>query len=281
MAPMDSVGYWHHIAADSFPVPRDRPLEELTVDLVGMLGSPDPVQRDDLALTTLCTWIERGVYDDLLAGLGDGMARGLRNGLGQIGTDSVLRRSFSALVLAECIDRDTDQGLLPAPVVLGWGDHLVGWFVRERDLRGWAAEVGWAHAAAHGADAIGALARSPHLGLPELTVLLDVVADRVDLAEVRLVDGEPDRIALAVLEVLRRGLVPLSVVEPWLRRVADRATLRPGADPYLRSSNAQALLRSLYLLLTFTPAPPPERADLLLALAGALKATNAALLTTT
>ena len=54
-----------------------------------------------------------GVYDDLLAGLGDGMAAGLGVGLGERDTDSVFRRSFSALVLAECIARDNDRPLLP------------------------------------------------------------------------------------------------------------------------------------------------------------------------
>ena len=51
--------------------------------------------------------------------------------------------------------------------------------MRERDLRGFVAGKGWAHAVAHGADALGALARSRQSGRLELTVLLDVVADRL------------------------------------------------------------------------------------------------------
>ncbi len=59
-----------------------------------MLGSPDPEQRDGIAYPALATWIDRGVYDDLLVGLGDGMAAGLTVGLGEDGTDSVFRRSL-------------------------------------------------------------------------------------------------------------------------------------------------------------------------------------------
>ena len=55
-----------------------------------MLGSTDPDLRDGVAYPVLATWIERGVYDDLLAGLGDGMAAGMTIGLGQIGTDTRL-----------------------------------------------------------------------------------------------------------------------------------------------------------------------------------------------
>ena len=72
-----------------------------------MLGDSDPDIRDGIAFPTLGTWIDEGVYDDLLRGLGDGMCAGLDVGLGEESGDSVFRRSFSALVLTECIDRDT------------------------------------------------------------------------------------------------------------------------------------------------------------------------------
>ena len=45
---------------------------------------------------------------------------------------------------------------------------------------------------------VGVLAESPHFGLNELTVLLDVIADRVLLeTPAPLTSGEPDRLALA------------------------------------------------------------------------------------
>src|SRR6476661_3931578 len=105
MTPM-SGSYWKQVLATGLAVPSDRPLDDLTAELTRMLGSPDPAVRDGLAYPTLATWIDRGVYDDLLVGLGDGMAAGLRVGVGEIDTDTVFRRSFSVLVLAECIERD-------------------------------------------------------------------------------------------------------------------------------------------------------------------------------
>ena len=50
-----------------------------------MLGSTRPEVRDGTAFPALATWIDRGVYDDLLAGLGDGMVAGLSVGLGETG----------------------------------------------------------------------------------------------------------------------------------------------------------------------------------------------------
>ena len=270
--------FWEQVVAGGLQVPKDRPLTELTAELTAMLGSPDPTHRDDTAYATLATWIGRGVYDDLLAGLGDGMSAGLEVGLGQIGSDLVFRRSFSVLILGECVDRDNVVGALPAIKILEWGDRIATWYIRERDLRGFVEGKGWAHAAAHGADAIGALGRSPDLGLPELTVMLDVLADRLLLpTEDFLVCSEADRMAMATMDVLRRNLVPLSILEPWVARLAGSAAGRGGTSskhPFLRTFNVQAYLRALHLQLAIGGGHPDVRSDLLLVLVDALRATN-------
>jgi hypothetical protein len=256
-------------------------LSDLTAELTTMLGSIDPVERDDIAYPILATWISEGVYDDLLAGLGDGMTAGLTQGLGESGTDSVFRRSFSALVLAECVERDNTESLLPPIKILEWGDRVAGWLVRERDVRGFVPERGWAHAVAHGADVVGVLADSPHFGLNELTVLLDVIADRVVLeSPTPLTSGEPDRLARATMSVLRRRLVPLRIIEPWLARITAAATRAgaPDRDPYVVTANPEAFLRALHIQVAFAPEPIDVRADLLLELAAALRTTNAAYL---
>jgi hypothetical protein len=269
--------FWEQVVAGGLQVPKDRPLDELTAELTSMLGSPDPALRDDTAYATLATWIGRGVYDDLLAGLGDGMAAGLEVGLGETGSDSIFRRSFSALILGECVDRDNVVRALPTSKILEWGDRIATWYIRERDLRGFVDGKGWAHAAAHGADAIGALGRSPDLGLPELTVMLDVLADRLLLpTEDFLVCSEPDRMAMATMDILRRNRVPLSILEPWVARLAGSATTRGGKakNPFLRTFNVQAYLRALHLQLAIGGGHPDVRSDLLLVLVDALRATN-------
>jgi hypothetical protein len=273
-----SGSYWSQVHAEGLAVPSDRPLDELTAELTRMLGSTDPAQRDGTAYPTLSTWVDRGVYDDLLTGLGDGMAAGLRVGIGETGTDTVFRRSFSALVLAKCIARDNSRPLLPGGKILDWGDRIATWLLRERDLRGFVPGKGWAHAVAHGADAMGTLAASPHLATPELTVVLDVIADRVLLPVDQLFGaGEPDRLALATMKVLRRNLVPLTVIEPWIARLAAAAGTRGSyddRDPFLAGGNAEAFLRALHLQLALGPRPPELRPDLLLVMVQALKSTN-------
>lgn len=272
--------YWQQVIETGLQVPPDRPLDELTAELTGMLGDSDPMIREEVALATLGSWIAEGVYDELLAGLGDGMCAGLGVGLGEIGTDTVFRRSYSALVLAECIDRDSDLGLVSADTLLGWGDRLTGWYVRERDLRGHVPGKGWAHAVSHGADAIAALARSPRFGASELTVLLDVIADRLLLPGEFFVAGEADQMARAVIHVLRRDLLDLKLLEPWIARIAQQAMPHSavGVHPYRVAGNVQAFLRSLQLQLALGKPQPAVRSDLLLVLVAQLIRTNGAYL---
>ena len=275
-------GFWQQVVADGLKVPQDRSLVEMTEDLTRMLGDPDPEIRDGIAFPTMATWIDDGVYDDLLVGLGDGMCHGLDIGLGDVESDTVFRRSFSALILTECIDRTTKAALGGPNVVLRWGDKVMGWYSRERDLRGFVPGKGWAHAVAHGADALGALARSPVMGRLELTVILDVIADRL-LAptEAFFVAGEGDRLAFATMHLLRRDIVGIDVLEPWVARLAAGAVGRGSIDrnPYLVAGNVQGYLRSLHLQLALNTAAsghPAVRSDLLLVLADRLRETNPA-----
>lgn len=272
-----SSTFWEQVKANGLRVPGDRPLTELTSELTAMLGDPDPSVRDGIAYPTLATWIADGVYDDLLEGLGDGMTAGLAIGLGEDGTDTVFRRSFSVLVLAECIERDNRQQLVPAEKMVSWGDRIASWFVRERDLRGYVPGKGWAHAVAHGADAIAALAASDAMGRLELTVLLDVMADRLLLpTEHFLTHGEPDRLARTTMRILRRDLVGEDVLEPWLARLSQHARAHGlgESDPFLVAGNVQGYLRSLHLQLALAPHPPAARSDLLLTVMDRLRESN-------
>jgi hypothetical protein len=274
--------FWDRVVAEGHKLPADRPLADLTAELTTMLGSADPYLRDGIAYPTLATWVSDGVYDDLLQGLGDGMTAGLSVGIGEQGTDTVFRRSFSVLVLAECVERASalmSSGAgVPDETVLRWGDRIAGWLVRERDLRGFVPGKGWAHAVAHGADAVGALAESAVMGRMELTVLLDVLADRLlALTEHRFVHSEDDRLAAATMKILRRDLLALDVLEPWVARLTDRSRPvfdREDVDPYLVNGNVQAYLRALHLQLALAPHPPACRADLLLVLIEQLRKAN-------
>lgn len=251
------------------PSAAEKPLPDVTQDLTRLLGERDPALREELALAVLLTWISVGVYDDLLTGLGDGIAVGLKS-------TSIFRRSCSAAVLAEVIDRDSVVHRIPATTVLTWGDVVASWLLREQDVRGFEPGAGFVQAIAHGADALGALARSPHAGQMELIVLLDVIADRLLLPSAHWTAGEADRLAFATMHVLARDLVDLDVLEPWVNRLAAGAVPSgdPDHDPFLVARNVQDYLRSLHLQLAVGEFKPAVRVDLLLLLRDRLRESN-------
>ncbi len=269
--------FWEQLKANGLKVPEDRPLADLTSELTTMLGDPDPSVRDGIAYPTLATWVGSGVYDELLQGLGDGMTAGLDVGLGEDGTDTVFRRSYSALILGACIERDNEAHLVPPDTVIRWGDWLASWLVRERDLRGFVPGKGWAHAIAHGADAMGPLAESRAIGRLELIVLMDVIGDRVVCpTRYRFLSEEDDRLAAATMRILRRDEIGLDVFEPWVARLAGHAqpVASKDEDPFQAAGNAQSFLRALHLQLALAADPPAQRADLLLSLIDQLRASN-------
>ncbi|NED97241.1 DUF2785 domain-containing protein [Phytoactinopolyspora alkaliphila] len=252
-----------------------------------MLSEPDPHVRDGIAYSVLQTWICEGVYDHLLAGLGDGLAYGLRDGLGDTGDRVALRRSYSALTLAAVIARDNLVQSLSPTAVLTWADHAVAWLLGEEDLRAWVPELGWVHAITHGADLLGVLSASRHLGTDELTVLLDVIAERLlKPAEHQFEGLEDERLAFATMSLLHRDLVPTEALESWLDRLA-----RPAEDVDVSGppgpanrANIVSYLKALHLQLLLgvrgTPtqdvspepsAAPDARSDLLIALQKALR----------
>ncbi len=274
-----STAYWNQVRSAEMAVPTDRPLPDLTAELTTMLGSTDPVDRDEIAYPILATWVSEGVYDDLLAGLGDGMAAGLVRGLGESGTDSVFRRSFSALVLAECIARDNAESLLPPGKILEWGDRVSGWLVRERDVRGLRAGPRLGprdRARCRRAQRAGRLAASrpqrAHRG-----------ARRAGRPGAR---GDPG-------PALQRGARPAGpghddacCAAGWCRCGSSsrgspgwrppRSTRTPAdRDPYLTTGNPEAFLRALHLQVALAPEPIDVRADLLLTIVDALRTTNA------
>jgi hypothetical protein len=282
-------GYWEDVLARGAAVPADRRLDDMTVELVELLGALDPHLRDDLALTVLLRWISAGVYDDLLPAIGDGITEGLRPGLGEDGTPSVLRRSFSARVLAAVIDRDNVLHGMHREAVLRWGDRGLSWLIAERDLRAHVPGAGRAHAMEHAGELVRTMAQSRHLQAEGLGVLLDTLADRLLRATPHAFAGaEADHLAFAAMTVLHRDSVDLPTVQAWIDRLADVwaphaiSTANPLNGPVpAQVRNTVAFARALHLQLLLgvraprraTPfdGPPAARVEVLGALQAALR----------
>ena len=188
---------------------RSRPTgrcADLTAELTTMLGSTDPVERDETAYPMLATWVSAGCTTTCCPGWATAWPPGSPVGLGERDTDSVFRRSFSALVLGECIDRDNQSPCCRPAKMLEWGDRVAGWLLRERDVRGFVPGQG-----------LGARRRPRRRRGRRARRVAALRPQRADGAARRdrrpgaaaetpapLTSGEPDRLALATMAVLRR-----------------------------------------------------------------------------
>src|SRR5580698_2747942 len=92
------------IRADSIPVVTEYSRE----NLLAMLRSADPTERDEVAYLALAHRIGSGAEDGDLVALGDEVALRLKD-------PEIQTRTFAALILAEVVERDTTCGACLPP----------------------------------------------------------------------------------------------------------------------------------------------------------------------
>jgi hypothetical protein len=260
--------FWHAVIDDSGDIPNGRTLAELTQALDGYLGLPDGELRDEIAYRLLTQWIMAGKYppDDLRRL----MARWLDNltiGIGETEADSVFLRSFSVLMLSVVVYHDNNQPFLTRDEVRALLDKGLAYFAAEQDLRGYVIGKGWAHSSAHCADLLKFLARSRHMDTADLRRILDGIVLKL-LAPIVHMYGydEDERMALAAVDVCKRGLLTPDDWRAWLARFTEWKARWSNDDPFNLEifapyHNGKQFLRTLYFQISFLdPAPPGAEA---------------------
>ena len=250
---------WGYVKDAGFGIPFGVPLEDLVAELEVMLTSRDPKVRDDLAYPVLATWVERGVLDELLEDHGNRLAV-------MLGHQEPQARSFAVLALAEVVGRvaAAPGPLVPTGVVRAWLAETVVWYVGEQDRRPWDAELGWLHAPAHGADALGVFALSPRLSPTDVDrIAVALLAGLAVPTSPLFGDGEDARVAQALYAACCREDVDPATVADWFLRA--RSALAAGLGGADRTpawvSNTVRALQMLHLLVgskaALTPAGVP------------------------
>jgi hypothetical protein len=271
--------FWQAVLENDCAVPDGHSVASLTPELLAYLGSTDSELRDEIALSILATWIEReGAYtNDELRAIGKQMAHNLTLGIGEQDSDSVFQRSFSALVLDCVIEYDNAHPFLEPAEIQSHLAHSLEYLAHERDLRGYVAEKGWAHSAAHTADLLAYLARSRALDGHDLTRILDAIAEKVSAPTAHVyLYKEDERLAYTVMTALRRDMIELAFLETWVDQLAadDSTPWHKAASTAAGASarhNTKVFLRSLYFQLAWAENPPRVAPELIAKLSAALK----------
>lgn len=271
--------FWQHLVDTHGKLPEGESAAALLRELSPYLGSPDPTLRDTFAYSLSEAWIYRDqklTPADLRERLAEWQGN-LKSGLGEQGTDSVLRRSFSALELSLLAAYDLKAPFLTQTEYDALLGAALDYLRAERDVRGYDPEKGWMHSVAHTADLLKFLARSPRLAAPGQARILSAIAAKLE-ATGPLVHGEDERLARAVLSLVRRADFDAAAFRAWHSGYPARQKAlwsAPRLDPagYAALGNAKHLLVSLYALLAQVKEPAPALVaarDELLATLGAL-----------
>lgn len=150
---------WRAIEKNRFAVPDGQPVFPLLQELSGNLGSTDPELRDDLAYSIIDNWVRHQALSAAeLNSLADEWRANLRAEIGESGTDTVFKRSFSALCLASLLRRELSTPFLGPQRFQAVLADALEYLRQERDLRGFDPTKGWIHATAHTADLLANLA---------------------------------------------------------------------------------------------------------------------------
>lgn len=230
---------WAEVAAGGYAVPAGVNPAEHVPELLARLGDPDPTVRDAQAYGALATWVKRGHLDEVLPDLGDRCAANLQD-------ENVLRRSFNALILGECLGRSRRAALLDTPAVTRWYDAWRAWYPIEADTRSYDDTQGWIHTVAHGADVAAEWARRDLTGA-ELLVLIDILRERLRTLTEYLNQTEDDRLALALFSAFSNPNFGPDELESWSARYRTLWTeLQPGKIP----PGAVLAVRTLHSLHT-------------------------------
>ena len=257
--------FWRELAKEC-TVPQGETAYGLVRESVEFLGMIDPAWRDEIAYGVIvaCAYQQERLTPAEREQLINTLSENLRRGIGQHGDDRVLLRSYSALDLSVLAALDQQRPALDDEHYRRLVDDAFAYLRDERDLRGFEPRVGWIHATAHTADLLKFLARDSRFTAADQARLLDAIWDKMTSAGTPVfTHSEDERLAAAVVSLVRRPDFEPARLDPWLARFValEKTTFErspPDTTALDASQNARNLLRSLHLLLTFAkPDPTP------------------------
>lgn len=224
-------------------------------NMLKKIGNPDSYLRDELIYQSFGKLIFSGQLnanelEKLLVQLKQGDY--LFYGIGEQGTDSVFTRSFSVLVIAAIIEYDVVELQLNKQIIEHTVKRVVEYMLAEKDTRGFVEGKGWAHAIAHGADALDALAKHPLLIKENVTQILHAVQYSL-FNQVDYLDEEEERLAAVIVSLLRYQKAE-EVIRLWfaeLMRQVEVCLMRNKGSigAYHKQRNVKNFMKAFYVNL--------------------------------
>lgn len=217
------------------------------------IGDPQPELRDELIYPTFYEWIiKEQLFNetelrDILSVVID--EQHLFYHIGSQDDQTVFTRTFSVLVVALLVQRHRLQPYLDNSGFLHLKHSLIRYYSEEKDLRGYLAEGGWAHSAAHGADALVemVLCRESDAAVQQEVL---VAVQGMLYNELHIFNEEEDeRIASIVDTMIANELLPQQSIADWIGNLEQCCSWPRSRSQVIARVNTKNCLRSLYFRL--------------------------------
>ena len=240
------------IRDNEFKVPERVNAFEIASAMMEYLGDSDSELRDDLVNSVLSRWIINGVFSkeqlkQILRTILD--ERHLFFRIGEKDADSVFMRAFSILIIASIVYVHREDNFLSSEELIDVKNKVIIYMLEEKDVRGYVAEGGWAHTAAHSSDTLDELALCKEFGREELFAILSAIKDKVSIDYSAYICYEDERLAYATNSLISRNLLTEEEISEWIKSFAeyDKQTAFP--NHFYLISNIRNYLNSLYYRL--------------------------------
>lgn len=239
------------IKDNNYAVPYGISPYELSLAMMDNIGDTDSELRDDLILSNLFKWINDAilstneVYKLLRIALDENH---LLNGLGK-NDDTVFCRTFSVEIIAAIIYRHRREKFIPQSDIPNAFNKVLKFYNEDKDVRGYVKDKGWAHGAAHGADALDEFARCEEIGYEGLKRILDSIYKKVNVNHYGYIHFEDERIITVVKAILERKIIPASEIESWIRSFNNIEKTGIYPEDLIIEFNVNTFLKSLYFRL--------------------------------
>ncbi|WP_339174480.1 DUF2785 domain-containing protein [Paenibacillus sp. FSL H7-0943] len=220
------------------------------------IGDPEPVLRDELIYSTFYKWInEKHWFNDaelreLLWILLD--EQHLFYHIGNKEDLTVYTRTFSVLVVALILQRHREMAILDSSEFIKVKQDLIRYYEEERDLRGYMEKEGWAHAAAHGADALDELVLCSESDAAVREEVLAVIQKMLYNDQYIFRDEEDERIGTIIVTIIDHHLLLQQSITDWILNLAQCGSWPRSHSQYVNRINTKNFLRSLYFRLLLT-----------------------------
>ncbi len=244
-----------NIKDNDYVVPEDVNPYQLSVLMMDNIGDTDAGLRDELILNNMFKWIIEETLsveevDELLTIVLD--ENHLLKDLGNI-NDSVFARTFSAEVVAYIIYRHRMEKFLSEADIEKALATFLKFYNEDKDVRGYVEGKGWAHGAAHGADALDEFARCEEVGYEELMKILDAIYKKVNINHYGYIHFEDERMITAVTAILEREIIPIKEIAQWVRSFNKIEKIGRYPEDLIIQVNVNSFLKSLYFRLIDEP----------------------------